>query len=109
MNIRPSFSRETLPGGSFSGVLSGLTTCKSSMPLLKHSTGSFASGSRVSVVRLIVAAAIAALVPVTASGAHAQAARATSPASDDASHSWVHESWTVKDGLPRRRSKLHAH
>ena len=40
------------------------------------------------------------LVGLTASGAHAQGVSATSPARDSGAQSWVHESWTVKDGLP---------
>ena len=31
---------------------------------------------------------------------HAQSRPATSPASEHSPQSWVHESWTVKDGLP---------
>jgi ligand-binding sensor domain-containing protein len=34
------------------------------------------------------------------SGAHAQGVSATSPTNDLDARSWVHESWTVKDGLP---------
>ena len=40
------------------------------------------------------------LVSLAASGAHAQGASATSRANDSRAQSWVHESWTVKDGLP---------
>jgi signal transduction histidine kinase/AraC-like DNA-binding protein/streptogramin lyase len=40
------------------------------------------------------------LAQLTASGAPAQDKSATSPASEPGTHSWVHESWTVKDGLP---------
>jgi ligand-binding sensor domain-containing protein len=40
------------------------------------------------------------LVQLTASKAHAQGITATGPASGSDAHSWVHESWTVKDGLP---------
>src|SRR6476646_3737553 len=40
------------------------------------------------------------LAQLTAAGAHAQGVGATPPASDSGAHSWVHESWTVKDGLP---------
>jgi len=40
------------------------------------------------------------LVSLAASGAHAQGVSATSRANDSRAQSWVHESWTVKDGLP---------
>jgi len=40
------------------------------------------------------------LAALLVSGAHAQGVSATSPASGLDARSWVHESWTVKDGLP---------
>jgi signal transduction histidine kinase/CheY-like chemotaxis protein len=40
------------------------------------------------------------LVWLTVSGAHAQSVSATAPATDSGAHSWTHEAWTVKDGLP---------
>ena len=50
---------------------------------------------------LVRAAATALLLMrLTASLAHAQSSSATAPARGAGSHSWVHESWTIKDGLP---------
>src|SRR6478672_6336982 len=43
---------------------------------------------------------MALLAALLVSGAHAQGVSATSPASGLDARSWVHESWTVKDGLP---------
>ena len=40
------------------------------------------------------------LVLLATREAHAQSVSATSPRPESAAHSWVHESWTVKDGLP---------
>ena len=95
-------------------MVSPSTARKSSLPLLYHSVARFVASSLASVATIV-------LVPLMASGMRAQGVRASSPARDTGAHSWVHESWTVKVGLPvnsinallqdrdRRRSKLHAH
>src|SRR5688572_20035921 len=63
--------------------------------------GSFARRPRRSAARLSVATAISTVLALrTVSDAHAQDARATPPTRDAGPPSWVHESWTVKDGLP---------
>ena len=67
------------------------------MSPLNHRDRRFVRASRLSIGPLVRAAALTILlVRLTASDAHAQGA----PATDPATRSWVHESWTVKDGLP---------
>jgi hypothetical protein len=71
------------------------------MLLLSHRDRRFVRRSCLPVAPLVRAAALAMLLlRFAASGAHAQSVSATSPATDPGAHSWVHESWTVKDGLP---------
>ena len=71
------------------------------MSLLNHCYRHVLRASRLPIAAAGRAAAVMmVLVWLLASGAHAQGVSATSPASDSSAHSWVHESWTVKDGLP---------
>src|SRR5687768_306629 len=71
------------------------------MSLLEHCDRRFVRRSRLPEAPSIRAVTLTMLlVGLTASGAHGQGASATSPARDAAAQSWVHESWTVKDGLP---------
>ena len=71
------------------------------MALFDHGDRRFVRWSHLPIGLLVRGAALTALFArLTASGANAQDVRATSPASDSGAHSWVHESWTVKDGLP---------
>ena len=53
------------------------------------------------------AALVALLAALLVSGAHAQGVSATSPTNDLNARSWVHESWTVKDGLPVNSINAH--
>src|SRR5678816_4472330 len=71
------------------------------MSLFNHCNRRRASGSRVSNAALVppVARAIL-LVWLTASSAQPQSGNAKPPVRDVDVRSWVHESWTVKDGLP---------
>jgi signal transduction histidine kinase/ligand-binding sensor domain-containing protein/CheY-like chemotaxis protein len=69
--------------------------------LLDHSDRRFVHCSRHTFAPFARAAAITTLlVQLTAASAQAQAVSATSPPTDSRVQSWVHESWTVKDGLP---------
>src|SRR5262245_1871732 len=52
-----------------------------------------ASGVRFAALMMVLASLLG-------SGVHAQGVSATSPTHDLDARSWVHESWTVKDGLP---------
>ena len=71
------------------------------MSLLNHHGRRSARPLRLLIARLDRAAAVTILlVPLAVSRAHGQGASAMSTASDAGTHSWVHESWTVKDGLP---------
>src|SRR5688572_14315943 len=70
------------------------------MSLLEHGDRRLIRRSRLMALLARAVTLTMLIVPLTASGAHAQAATATSPARDAAAQSWVHESWTVKDGLP---------
>ena len=71
------------------------------MSLLNHSARRFDYRSRVPIAALVKASAITVLLAtLTAAGVHAQGAGATSSPSNAGAQSWVHESWTVKDGLP---------
>ncbi len=71
------------------------------MSLLDHCDRRFVRRSRFPIAPLVRAVTLTMLlVRLTASGAHAQGVRAASRASDSGARSWVHESWTVKDGLP---------
>src|SRR5688572_3360429 len=71
------------------------------MSLLDHRDRRFIRRSRLLMVLLARAVTLTMLIVwLTASGVHAQAVTATSPARDTGAQSWVHESWTVKDGLP---------
>jgi signal transduction histidine kinase/ligand-binding sensor domain-containing protein/CheY-like chemotaxis protein len=70
------------------------------MSLLHHCGRRRLRRSRLSVAPLVRAAAFTMLfVRLTASSA-AQAVSATPPTTKADAQSWVHESWTVKDGLP---------
>src|SRR5687768_479003 len=69
--------------------------------LLDHSDRRLVHCSRHTIAPLVRASAITTLlVQLTAASAQAQAVSATSPSTDSRVQSWVHESWTVKDGLP---------
>src|SRR5687767_11496648 len=71
------------------------------MSLLEHCDRRFVRRSRLPMAPRIRAVTLTMLlVGLTAARAHAQSTSATSPARDAAAQSWVHESWTVKDGLP---------
>src|SRR5688572_4335839 len=70
------------------------------MSLLEHGDRRLIRRSRLMALLARAVTLTMLIVPLTASGAHAQAATATSPARDAGAQSWVHESWTVKDGLP---------
>src|SRR5688572_30359771 len=70
------------------------------MSLLEHGDRRLIRRSRLMALLARAVTLTMLIVPLTASGAHAQAATATSPARDAGPPSWVHESWTVKDGLP---------
>jgi signal transduction histidine kinase/ligand-binding sensor domain-containing protein/CheY-like chemotaxis protein len=71
------------------------------MSLRNHSAGRFIARSCDAAGPIMRAATLTTvLVLLTASRAHAQTVRATPPSSDGGGRSWVHESWTVKDGLP---------
>jgi signal transduction histidine kinase/ligand-binding sensor domain-containing protein/AraC-like DNA-binding protein len=71
------------------------------MSLLNHRDRHFVRRSRLPIALLVRAAPFTVLLTQLApSAAHAQRVSARSPASDSGAHSWVHESWTVKDGLP---------
>ena len=61
--------------------------------MLYHSVARFVAPSRASLATIVLAL-------LMASGMRAQGVRGSSPARDTGAHSWVHESWTVKDGLP---------
>jgi signal transduction histidine kinase/CheY-like chemotaxis protein len=71
------------------------------MSPLNHCDRRFVRRLRLPIASLVRVAAFAMLLArLTASGAHAQGVSAMSPANDSGARSWVHESWTVRDGLP---------
>src|SRR5688500_12562782 len=89
-------------------ICGGRQTCRArraesmaSMSLIDRRDGPFLRRACRPIASLVSAAALTVLlVWLPASAAHAQGGGARSPAGNSGAQSWVHESWTVKDGLP---------